>query len=72
MAVTLAIQTMTSRKNAKQDVPCLRRGIAAQAVALVLTGCAVGPDFRSPALPPATDGPDYTATTLPGSTGSAR
>ena len=69
--MTLKNHAMVSRKNAKLSVPYLRRGIAAQTLALALAGCAVGPDFRSPELPQGADGPDYTATTLPGSTAAA-
>lgn len=71
MSATLNEYAGSGRNNAKRGMPRLRRGIAAQAVALALAGCAVGPDFRSPALPAAARGSNYTATALPGSTAAA-
>ncbi|OHX15046.1 RND transporter [Chromobacterium sphagni] len=41
------------------------------AITLALAGCAVGPDFKSPALPQAANGP-YTESPLPAATASAR
>lgn len=43
-------------------------GPATALAALVLAGCAVGPDFKPPALPAASQGPDYTAGPLPART----
>ncbi|WHZ11198.1 MAG: Efflux transport system, outer membrane factor (OMF) lipoprotein [Burkholderiaceae bacterium] len=47
-----------------------RAGLLALASAL-LSGCAVGPDFKTPELPAAARGPDYTASPLPAKTAQA-
>ena len=41
------------------------------AIGLAMAGCAVGPNFKSPELPAAARGPDYTATPLPAKTAQA-
>ena len=45
--------------------------VTALATALLLSACAVGPDFKTPALPAAAQGSDYTATPLPDRTAEA-
>ncbi|VTU29464.1 efflux transporter outer membrane subunit [Variovorax sp. PBL-E5] len=45
--------------------------VTALAAALALAGCAVGPDFKTPELPPAAQGPDYTPGPLPARTAEA-
>ncbi|MGV7206991.1 efflux transporter outer membrane subunit [Oxalobacteraceae bacterium A2-2] len=45
---------------------------AAVAGAFALTGCAVGPDFKTPALPAAAQGQAYTPDPLPAQTASAQ
>jgi NodT family efflux transporter outer membrane factor (OMF) lipoprotein len=49
--------------------PC--RSALALAAALALASCAVGPDFKTPDLPAAAQGPDYTPTPVPAKTAQA-
>ncbi len=56
---------MTMRRIARG---CLRIAAGGAALGLVFSGCAVGPDFRSPAAPHTAG---YTAAPLPGSTAAA-
>ncbi|WP_233492811.1 efflux transporter outer membrane subunit [Chromobacterium sp. ATCC 53434] len=62
---------MHSKPHPRRIRPPLRQAAAGLAVALALAGCAVGPDFKTPALPKAADGP-YTETPVPGRTASAQ
>ncbi|POZ61458.1 efflux transporter outer membrane subunit [Chromobacterium alticapitis] len=61
---------MHSKPHSNRIRPPLRRAAAGLAVALALAGCAVGPDFKTPALPKAADAP-YTAAPLAERTVSA-
>src|ERR1035437_1304577 len=45
-----------------------KHGIMAIAISLVASGCAVGPDFKSPESPSAADKNSYTPTALPAQT----
>ena len=62
----------THSANRHRRSSSLQRASATLAAAFALAGCAVGPDFEPPTLPPAADGPSYGASRLPDETAAAQ